>query len=532
MPVNYDLLKLTPPEPTVKVMSAQDYLSGAQAIREARRKKAIEEAVRSGIDAKGDMNTEAMRQSLIAQGFGEDADRVVRDISMARLGDISTTFDVGTKLKAGVDAGIISPEIAQRAMGTTSQIVRTPFEEKQDLSMFEGVPGAALSQESTYQTEPTEDGFVRIPRPTDDMAPLYNQTTVDTKAQAVPEYSANLINFAKKQNEESLGEIRTSGTELKYTLPEGTDKQYILDAAKTLGYTGSTSIEIDAELTQRAMSQVPKPVLTPKGYGAKDLLEAQAEFAQKMTEYPALIAQKKAELIKQLEAGQSARFGQERARKSESMAEDTQSRERAEFTRKREAAKTLVDQGITSKLMPDADVTALQDKFVPALDDIVKATQGFGGAMGAAVAMAKIDGSVNADNVISKLVAGGAMTSSDAAKLKALMSPEAYSNLSMIMKGGSLDAAQKVLGSLGIELGEGRGMSDAWKKAALHNVYKQAKTHGMTSKYFSDITGEPLSAAETLRSKGVGQTKPTQDKSPKVGDKRSDGKVWTGKAWR
>lgn len=101
MPLNYDLLKLTPPEPTIKTMSAKDYLEGVRGIRDQRRKSAIEEAMRSGIDAKGDLDTEAIRKSLISQGFGEDADRVVREVSMSRLGDVSTTFDVGTKLKAG-----------------------------------------------------------------------------------------------------------------------------------------------------------------------------------------------------------------------------------------------------------------------------------------------------------------------------------------------------------------------------------------------------------------------------------------------
>lgn len=320
MPLNYDLLKLTPPEPTIKTMSARDYLEGVRGIRDQRRKSAIEEAMRSGIDAKGDLDTEAMRKSLISQGFGEDADRVVREVSMARLGDVSTTFDVGTKLKAGVDAGIISPEVAQRAMGTTQSISKTPSQTRIDSSWMDGVPGQPITQSS----EPSDGQTVRITGSTETMQPLYEYERTESKAQAVPEYSANLIDFAKKQNEESIGDIQTTGSGLKYTLPEGADKQYIIAAAKTLGYTGSSSEAIDSELTQRAMAQVAQPVLTPKGYGTKELLEARAEYAQKMAEYPALVAQKKAELIKQLEAGQATRFGQSTTKEQERRAERAQ----------------------------------------------------------------------------------------------------------------------------------------------------------------------------------------------------------------
>ncbi len=483
MPLDYNLLKLTPPEPTIKYQSAQDFLKGAQETRDARRKRAIEEAMRQGVDSTGELNELALRKSLADAGFGEDAESVVRSITSPRADDVSKIATLGMQLKELVDAGIVSREKAEELMGNTAQISRTPVSPSSDTTWMAGVPqtqGIADSQAGI-----SEDGSIRITAQQDEMQPLYDYERKESKAQAVPQFAANLIDFAKKENELSLGDISTTGSALKYTLPTGADKDYILAAAKTLGFTGNTSEAIDSELTQRAMAQVPKPVLTPKGYDVKSRMEARAEYTQKMAEYPALVAQKKADLIKQLEAGQAARFGQGVTREQESRAKETQ------------------DYGLAGQkdveifARPVSPAEAVVVKLQRAtISDIVAATPDFAGAYQAAVAKAKSDGSVNQDAIISNLVAMGALPSGEAVYLKTMMSPDGA-----ILPSGFKWVANKGFGE--------RGPSKAWKTQAIDNINGFIVDNGGKP---VPVVGSPRTAKEALEQKGVGQTKPKQPK--------------------
>jgi len=309
--LNYDLLRLTLPAPTIRSQSAKDFLEGSQAIRDARRKKAIEEAMRKGVDPKGEWNEQALRQSLADAGFGEDAESVVRSITSPRAEDVSKITTLGMELKNLVDAGIVSRERAEELMGNTSQITRTPVSQSSDTAWMEGIPSSQATPQAEYASTGTEDGTVRITTQPEQMNPLYEQTSSSKKAQAVPQFAANLIDFSKKFDETTLGDVSASpGGVITYTLPAGDDGKFVLAGAHTLGYTAQDSASLDAEIKERARAMVPQPVFAPKGRDAKSWMEAQAEYKKAVAEYPAKYAQQQALLIKELEAAQAARFGQ------------------------------------------------------------------------------------------------------------------------------------------------------------------------------------------------------------------------------
>ncbi len=328
--LNYDLLRLTPPAPTIRSQSAKDFLEGSQAIRDARRKKAIEEAMRKGVDPTGEWNELALRKSLADAGFGEDAESVVRSITSPRADDVSKITALGMQLKELVDAGVVSREKAEELMGNTAQITRTPYQVA-DQSWSAGVAQSQAAPQTEYASTGTEDGTVRITTTPEVLDPLYEQSSKTSKAQAVPQFAANLIDFSKKVDETTLGDVSASPSgSITYTLPKGDDGKYILTHAATLGYTATDSVSLDAQLDARAKALVPQPVFAQKGPDMKSWYEAQAEYKKAVAEYPAKFTQQKAVLIKELEAGQAARFGQ----KATKIAQDVTKAQEARAGRK------------------------------------------------------------------------------------------------------------------------------------------------------------------------------------------------------
>lgn len=250
-------------------------------------------------------------------------------------------------------------------------------------------------------------------------------------------------------------------------------------------------------LENMAIKSVPVPanpetnpyfgMLTPEKQA-----EAYAQYTQDVVAYPSKVEDARVKLSEAIRTGNTdvldkslAVQGNERAIEQLRLSQEQNARSKQEYVRNRQAAETLVNMGVTAKLMPDADVKALQDVFIPAIADIKQAGNGFGGAMQAAVAMSKVDGSVNFDNVLSKLIAMGAMPSDAAAQIKTKLTPEAYTNIWGMIKAGSFDEAKEALRAYGVPVGVGSGATNKnWETSALQNVFQQAQAHGMTKAYF------------------------------------------------
>lgn len=484
----YTSIKFQQPE-QAPYMSAKDFMQGARDIRNQKRAYAIEAAKRAAFTPDG-LDTAKLRQSLTEQGFGEDADAVEREITMARLADLAKTAEIGMQIKAGVDAGIIQRPKAEAAFNTAAT-AKPIVEPTPDMAWAEGIPQAPTTTESDQAV----DGTVRISAPAMTAPKTTDFEYKETKAQAVPSYTADLIDFSSKLNDNAVGEISATGSGISYTLPEGTDRQYILDAAKTLGYTAKTSEELDSQMTARALAMVTKPVLAPKGTDAKSFWEARSEYIKAQSEYPAKVAEAKAKLITELEAGQAARFGQERAKVSEGMAK--QAEERAKEAQSYALAGQKDQNIFARKVSPTEAQTVKLQRAV--IDDIAMAPHSFEGQYSAALAKARSDGSVSQENIIGNLVAMGAVPSGDALMLKQYITPGGS------ISSESMTGLKRLISSFGVPKYD---KFEDWKKQASKNI----------NQYIIDNGGKPYgttSAKTSMTSAGVGAKK-EQRKSPET----------------
>ena len=555
MAIDYNLLKLTPPEPTVKVMTAQDYLSGSQAIRDARRKKAIEFAMRSGIDAKGELNTEAMRQSLISQGFGENADQVVREVSMARLGDAATTAKTGADIAAAVEMGLIDPKMAANLFG--KQIIETEIDPSQTQSqIFRGVPGAKLPGEAGYiaptqSTQPDVDadgniiirasgnGSTTVSQMTPPQEPR-QFTARERGAQAVPDYISGFVKFGEKSQAEATTPSQAQAS-FTWKLPENKkDQERILEVAQNLGFSGATS-GLESWIYDTADALVDRKKYVPKKPGAEGYYEARAEQTLADSTRPSEVATKARNLAEYLYTGRNTDISQDIEREKLGFQRAAEARAREKDEREKDQTLTSRNKQLSSDATVEQAATAafLNGKFLTGLEQ--------------------------ADRIIRSIERGERVSPSDVLDFSKTVSVVADENptidgmrsaLSLLYKGPLPKEVSSELAK--INKFESQSHWDDFLANSAEFLYKSGKItretivqslRDIATKVRSkkglgpDITDTdlykkylPKTAGDALR----GGAKPKDAKpagaapasGPKVGDKRDDGKVWTGKAWR
>jgi hypothetical protein len=241
--------------------------------------------------------------------------------------------------------------------------------------------------------------------------------------------------------------------------------------------------------------QVPRPMLPPDPTKRTEVINAYnkavAERSAKIAEAENLVRKEFADHIT-TKFGQSMQSqGLEVSKENLALAKKESERKQLEFDRDRQTAINMSKDipggrpAITDAPVNQTSLKMLQDTFIPAIADIQMADKGFGGAMQAALAKAKVDGSVNADVILGNLVAMGSMPSDRASEIRMRMTPEAYTQIKAMVKAQGADAAKGLTGIFGIKIGEGTGATNPqWMTSASNNVYQQAQSHGMTQKYY------------------------------------------------
>lgn len=272
-------------------------------------------------------------------------------------------------------------------------------------------------------------------------------------------------------------------------------------------------------LENMAVGSVAVPQLNPMlGMLSKD--EQAKEWGRYQTaiaEYPAKVQEARNKLSEAIRTGNYDVLEKQMAQDQLALSKQASARQQAEFERDRASANKLKEMGVTDRLLPSADVKALQDVFIPAIADISNAGNGFGGAMQAAIAKAKVDGTVNMDAVLSNLVSMGAMPSDQGAKIMAKMTPEAYTNFASMLKAGSVDQVMSGLRAIGIDVGTGTGATNpTWKDQALDNVFQQAQAHGMTESYYNKQRSKSWQSASPVEvlSSAPNAPRPRENKAP------------------
>jgi hypothetical protein len=295
--------------------------------------------------------------------------------------------------------------------------------------------------------------------------------------------------------------------------------------AKFLAMQGINPGETDAELQtavqlrkQAVVDAIPQPApVMPEGMGFEAMAKAQNLNRKNMIDWVKARQEAGIAFDKAMQEGNYAVLEKQLAQTASGLAKQASARQEAEFQRDRAAANKLKEMGVTDRLLPAPDVKALQDVFIPAIADISNADNGFGGAMQAAIAKAKVDGSVNMDVVISNLVSMGAMPSDQGAKIMAKMTPEAYTNFASMLKAGSVDQVMSGLRAIGIDVGTGTGATNpTWKDQALDNVFQQAQAHGMTESYYNKQRSKSWQSASPVEvlSSAPNAPRPRENKAP------------------
>lgn len=318
--------------------SMEEVFKSMQNVREMRRKRAIEDAIKAGVGPDGQPNESAIRQSLAASGFGEDADAVVRGVYNPRLADISSTADVAEKLNRMSEYGIVSPDRARSLFENYTRQQEVPqidtsWADKPSGSQPTGSPGQSTATQSTGV-----DGTVRITaNPMQDTTPTYE--TVKTKAEAVPAYGSDLFQIHGPIEGQQFGSGNISAAaRLEYILPtSGSDRDNILRYSEIAGYglpSSATSQEVTEALKERAEAMVPMPVLAYSD--PKEPYKARNDYRKALAERPALVAQKFQELKKELETGAQTEFAKGVTRAGEVRAESAEGRAKSKEERDKE----------------------------------------------------------------------------------------------------------------------------------------------------------------------------------------------------
>lgn len=325
MDINWQPIQIEKP----KSYSAKEMYENMLKVREGRRKQAIDEAIRKGVGPDGKPNEAAIRQSLAASGFGENADEVVRSVYTPRREDMSATADFAEKLNRMSEYGIVSPDRARELFEnyTTQQEVPqidTSWAGKTGTkTQPTGSPGQVTA--GTTITSADIDGTVRVTaNPMKDTTPQYE--TVKKTAQAVPEYGSDIFRIRGPIETGSYGEggSVSASPSVEFIIPtSGADRENILKYAAIAGYglpSSATSKEVKDALLRQAESMVPQPVLAYPD--PKEPYKARNDYLKARAERPALVAQKFQELKKELETGAQTEFTKGVTKQGETRAEE------------------------------------------------------------------------------------------------------------------------------------------------------------------------------------------------------------------
>lgn len=357
MAINWNPLNIEKPQ----FVSAKEVMDNMRGMRDQRAKFATEQATRASLTSAGDIDPTAMRQSLINQGFGELADQAVSQAMATRRKDVGDVAELGTKIQAMVQAGMIEPERARELFNNVSSVKAIPARtEVPDMSWAEGVPvSTANPQDSSV------DGTVRITATSESLPAENEYIRTEKKAQIAPEYASDLFKF-EKTSLPFAGSVTSGGaTGIKYELPTSKqDADNIIRGARALGFSSSASSDLDNWLSQKAASEVPVPQFVLKDPNKP--MESFAEYQLKVAEYPALVAKTKAGYIKQLEdfnrsyaAEGRAVAGEKRAEEQLGIAKTAEAR--AQEKNRREASQTSLPEVLKTELPSPAEkATAIE----------------------------------------------------------------------------------------------------------------------------------------------------------------------------
>lgn len=507
----------------------QDLQKNANDLREFRRQRAIQNAMSQAVDAQGNFNPELARKSLFEQGFGESADSVVNEIAAKRDAAEKLRDERMQRVASLYSQGLISKEQANKEIYGTTNVENVPETyntksgpktEAQILQESRDIFGeTSMTPRQKIESKMSQDqskiGEIRVPGSISDSS-MYDmslpQTSerriVKTPAQITPDYLTGEGDIGKSiyapiQTGENGGKIQSGlgfSTSGLGKLEKDSYKNYL--SRKGIDVTKGT---LEEQINQRigdVAKEIPVPILT---IDPKDPIKSMNEYRVAINEYPSKVIKAQNEELEKLRNFPGTYQSEAFARTGERRAEAGE--QRAKF--QQEVSTDPLTPSKNPMLARNVTTTELEKikDYRKAYVNYQNATRSFEDGLDAAIAKAKIDGSVNWDNVVSNLVAMGAWPSSEAVALKQNLDPNVPVQRMAVL--AALDEGKRV-GKYAKFFNSPKGASAEW-------VNKNVKE---LNSALVDAGGKPFTAGDQLEAKRS-PNEPETKTEPKAAPKKS-----------
>lgn len=228
--------------------TTQDIAEGAEkiktadkAIRDLKRKRAVEKATANAIDAKGEFNEELARKSLIDSGFGEEADALVSDITSKRVTKTNEALDLRKKIAEAVAYGTLTQDIADQILGgkpgqtvekaqvtqpaQPSDVTNTQFPQTKVPTAFDRIVNPQVQEKAQVQA-PTQEAFRQT-----QVTPAYTSFgAIDYGKMTTPVTQPQKVSF-NLSNDPTLRarQIKAAEQTLSIKIPNGLTNEQISD---------------------------------------------------------------------------------------------------------------------------------------------------------------------------------------------------------------------------------------------------------------------------------------------------------------
>lgn len=496
---------------------SEGYKAGFE-MQEGQRKKALNQSFSESLNPDGSFNTEAFLSKASSAGIGPEA-------VTAWLGQKTAKSD--TAAKEAMNASILE------ATGRKPDVLRDWFEQERQKKVAQEQEAAQeKTREQTIQSDATNYGTkqeqeaqqaivdkqtgadrflnpqtgdtnlppeqtkqtgadyeeVRVGGTTATAPGYYGAGGVDTKIYEpipkVQEKKYDVVEEALKREKGSSSAFGSPSTSTPSSFSSDLTKwepqddgsnefrnyKTTLDSQLKANGLGSASeyLQKIGESTYKQNLYTPNPLAMMGKDGKPDLAAFGAENAK--YEQSKVVAQGKAE-----EAILKARQDLIEGAKKFGVDEIASKQEKRDVEKQEAEMQGRRPEGYQYRYVTPTEATKGRD-LVASYFDIrdAQARGGFAGDYAAALAKAKVDGSVNADAIVGNLIAMGAVPSDEAVKVKMLLTTGGGLT-DGLMKMGAAWTAGKLKGN--------EANKKAWYESAKSNIAETAYTHGFDLKY-------------------------------------------------
>lgn len=352
-----------------------------QSFRDLQRKSAIEQAKRNALLPDGTLDQTKLRSTLIEKGFGENADELVNAVAKERELSAQLVSEGKRRNMMDIGLGLETPEQVSEYRSGKMSVTAKPsgvtgdYDLTKDPDIPGYIPQTGSPERKVGENEILVTGSVKNPEEMrlPDIIPVQEYTTKSGSPQLSPQYLSSDVDWSKFVPGASSEE--QSREKFQYELPsDKREKELAIRTASTVLGTNfdmndpNVGQKIDKVASLRAESEVETPIAT----AFKDPFE----FLKAKAARPALVEKRKAEYLKEFEAGRSARVTQGLTERS------TASSERGQALTEKKAEPLFPEKNNKiSRVVTESELSRINE-IIPARADLIAAKKELENAKG------------------------------------------------------------------------------------------------------------------------------------------------------